>query len=119
MIGFRNGGGFETAVPFSKIVVVVFGKSYGDEATVMMGQLHIVATIVRFEFTLTEFLKSHIHARTCYLVDSNRRPFLIINSNRFFVSIFSIPFIPIRFTLRILYRGKKHVKYRVEFSISR
>lgn len=29
----------------------------------MMGQLHIVATIVRFEFTLTEFLKSHIHAR--------------------------------------------------------
>lgn len=62
MIGFRNGGGFETAVPFSKIVVVVFGKSYGDEATVMMGQLHIVATIVRFEFTLTEFLKSHIHA---------------------------------------------------------
>lgn len=27
----------------------------------MMGQLHIVAAIVRFEFTLTEFLKSHIH----------------------------------------------------------
>lgn len=44
----------------------------------MMGQLHIVAAIVRFEFTLTEFLKSHIHVCLHVLTDVCSLSILIV-----------------------------------------